>query len=200
MPEYLISEPETWVDQFGDYLYRYALSRIQNPSIAEDMVQETFLAALRKRENFKGLSSERTWLTSILKHKIIDHLRKMSREQPVDDIDSATDLSEDLFDEKGNWELRPSNWNVNPEKLVDRKEFWEIMDLCISDLSKRLALAFRLREIDGLNCNEICNVLKITPSNCWVMLYRARMSIRRCLEIKWFDVKGKEGSDESLVA
>jgi RNA polymerase sigma factor (sigma-70 family) len=173
MPENRISDPETWVDQFGDYLYNYALSRIQNPSTAEDMVQETFLAALRDQGNFKGLSSERTWLTSILKHKIIDHIRKMSREHPVDDLDSATDFS---------------------EKLVDRKEFWEILNHCLSDLSERLALAFRLREIDGMNCDEICNVLQITPSNCWVMLYRARMSIRRCLEIKWFDGKAGEGS------
>ena len=194
MPENRISDPETWVDQFGDYLYNYALSRIQNPSTAEDMVQETFLAALRDRGNFKGLSTERTWLTSILKHKIIDHFRKRSREYPVDDMDLATDFTEDLFDEKGSWTLKPSNWNVNPEKLVDRKEFWEILNHCLSDLSKRLALAFRLREIDGMNCDEICNVLKITPSNCWVMLYRARMSIRRCLEIKWFDVKAGEGS------
>jgi RNA polymerase sigma-70 factor (ECF subfamily) len=149
-----MSDPETWVDQFGDYLYNFALSRIQNPSVAEDVVQETFLAALRDSGNFKGLSSERTWLTSILKHKIIDHFRKVSREQPVDDMDFATDLSDDLFDEKG----------------------------------------IRLREMDGLNCDEICNVLKITPSNCWVMLYRARMSIRRCLEVKWFDTEAGEGS------
>jgi len=189
-----MSDPETWVDQFGDYLYSFALSRIQNVAVAEDMVQETFLAALRDKGNFKGLSSERTWLTSILKHKIIDHMRKMSREQSIDDVDSATDPSGDLFDEKGGWKLKPSDWNVNPEKLVDRKEFWDILNRCLSDLPKRLAMAFRLREIDGMNCDDICNVLKITPSNCWVMLYRARISLRRCLEIKWFDVRTGEGS------
>ncbi len=194
MSENRMSDPETWVDQFGNYLYSFALSRIQNVAIAEDMVQETFLAALRDGRNFKGLSSERTWLTSILKHKIIDHLRKVSREQSIDDVDSATGLSGDLFDEKGGWKLKPSYWNVNPEKLVDRKEFWDILNHCLSDLPKRLALAFRLREMDGLDCNEICNVLKIKPSNCWVMLYRARISIRRCLEIKWFDVRNGEGS------
>lgn len=194
MSENRTSDPETWIDQFGDYLYSFALSRIQNEAVAEDMVQETFLAALRDRKNFKGLSSERTWFTSILKHKIIDYLRKMNRERSIEDVDAVTDLSEALFDEKGSWKLKPAHWNVNPEKLVDRKEFWDILNHCLSDLPTRLALAFRLREMDGLDCNEICNVLNITPSNCWVMLYRARMSLRRCLEIKWFEVRTGEGS------
>jgi RNA polymerase sigma-70 factor (ECF subfamily) len=187
-----MSDPETWVDQYGDYLYHYALSRIHNPTVAEDLVQETFLAALNSRKNFEGLSSERTWLTSILKHKTIDHIRKMVREQPQEDFETFRESENDLFDEKGRWKMKPADWNVNPEKLMDRKEFWGVINKCLSDLPTRLEQAFRLREMDGFDCKEICNVLDITASNCWVMLYRARASVRHCMEINWFGTNNKE--------
>lgn len=186
-----MSDPEIWVDQYGDYLYHYALSRIHNPTVAEDLVQETFLAALNSRKNFEGLSSERTWITSILKHKIIDHIRKTIREQPYEDLETIRESENELFDEKGRWKMKPADWSANPEKLFDRKAFWEVINKCLSDLPTRLAQAFRLREMDGFDCKEICNVLDITASNCWVMLYRARVSIRHCMEINWFGTNTK---------
>ena len=186
-------DPETWIDQYGDYLYRYALTRLQDSAAAEDLVQETFLAALNARENFEGRSSVTTWLTGILKHKLIDHLRKESREQSVKDVESFTPRLDELFDEKGKWKTEPSKWTVNPTELYERKEFWRILARCLTELSGRLVQAFTLRELEELSTEEICKVLNASATNVWVMLYRARMYMRRCLEINWFGVKGYEG-------
>ncbi len=96
-----IDNPESWVDSYGDFLYRFALSRVKDPAVAEDLVQETFLAALRARENFKGQSAGRTWLVAILKHKIVDHIRKKIREPSTDKIETLMDTSDPDFDERG---------------------------------------------------------------------------------------------------
>ena len=188
-----IPDPQAWVDQYGDYLYRYAFTRLQDSAAAEDLVQETFLAALSARENFEGRSSVTTWLTGILKHKIIDHLRKESRSQPVEDVEPFTHSLDELFDEKGKWKIGPSKWNFNPTELYERKEFWRILARCLSELSGRLARAFTLRELEELSTEEICKVLNASATNVWVMLYRARMFMRRCLEINWFGVNSYEG-------
>jgi RNA polymerase sigma-70 factor (ECF subfamily) len=187
-------EPDTWVEQYGDYLYRYAVSRCQDPSIAEDLVQETFLAALRSRESFEGRSSVRTWLTSILRNKIVDHFRKISMERPIDDFESPTAFTDEAFDKEGNWKVGPAKWNINPMKIFEQKEFWRVLSNCLSEVPARLARAFILREIDGLNCEEIRNVLHVSASNCWVMLYRTRMRMRQCLEMNWFGDNAFEDS------
>jgi RNA polymerase sigma-70 factor (ECF subfamily) len=180
-----IDNPETWVDEYGDFLYRFALSRVKDPSVAEDLVQETFLAALRSRENFKGRSAGRTWLIAILKHKIVDYIRKKIREPASDKIESLSDLADSDFSDKGEWQIRPSKWAINPGKIYEQKEFLDVLYRCLAELPERLSEAFMLREMDGLSTEEVCNVLDITATNCWVMLYRARMSLRGCLENKW---------------
>ena len=182
-------DPESWVDQYGDYLFGYAVSRIGDPTIAEDLVQETFLAGLRAQKGFEGRSSVRTWLVAILKNKVVDSLRKMSREKPVEDVETMADLEKDFFHEKGGWRLKPAEWEVNPSRLVERKEFWKIFTDCLVELPKNLSSALKLREMEGMGCDEICKVMDISASNCWVMLYRARMRMRRCLEINWFGEK-----------
>jgi len=180
-----LTDPDLWVDQYGDYLYRFALSRVKDPAAAEEIVQETFLAALRSRHNFQGRSSVRTWLIAILKHKVIDHYRKKRREEPRDDMDSFSDSTDHFFNEKGAWEIRPNKWSTNPMKVYEQREFLEVFHQCVSQLPKRLARTFMLREVDGLSTEDICKILDITATNCWVILYRARMQLRRCLELRW---------------
>jgi RNA polymerase sigma-70 factor (ECF subfamily) len=185
VPEPSMPDPDVWVDQYGDYLHRFALSRVKDPSVAEELVQETFLAALRSQENFQGRSSPRTWLIAILKHKIIDYYRKKRHEEPRDDLESFTDSPDHFFNEKGSWEIRPNKWSTNPTKVYEQREFMEVFYRCVSELPERLARTFMLREMDGLSTEEICKILNITATNCWVILYRARMNLRQCLELRW---------------
>ena len=187
-----IDDPESWVDRYGDFLYRFALSRVKDPSVAEDLVQETFLAALKSRVNFQGRSTARTWLIAILKHKIVDHIRKRVREQASDKVESLSDATandpiEGNFKDDGQWLNRPAKWVVNPMKIYEQKEFMDVLYRCLADLPKRQAEAFMMREIDGLSTEEICKALNITATNSWVMLYRARMWLRQCIENKWLD-------------
>ena len=187
-----IDDPASWVDQYGDFLYRFALSRVKDPSIAEDLVQETFLAALKSRANFQGRSTARTWLIAILKHKIVDHIRKRVREPASDKVESLSDATamdpvEGNFKDDGEWLNRPSKWDVNPLKIYEQKEFMDVLYRCLADLPERQAEAFMMREIEGLSTEEICKALNISATNSWVMLYRARMWLRQCIEKKWFD-------------
>lgn len=185
-----VANPEAWVDEHGDYLYSYALLRLRDRELAEEIVQETFLAALKACRNFAGQSSERTWLVGILKHKIVDHFRRANRERPVADFESAGDES---FHESGEWaghwtrEGAPKEWANDPSQLVEQQEFWEVFHRCLGQLPPRLAQAFTLREIDGFSSDEICNLLSISPNNLWVMLHRARALLRRGLEEHWFE-------------
>jgi len=181
------SNPEQWVDEHGDALYRYAMSRLHQASSAEDVVQETLLAALKAQKNFAGSSPERTWLIGILKHKIVDWIRKESRERPIDDAESLDSLPGDLFDSKGHWRVGPQDWQVNPDKILEHKEFRGILRACLAHLPDRLRSAFSLRELEQEKTEEICKVLEVTPTNLWVMLYRARMSLQHCLNEKWFN-------------
>lgn len=186
-----ISDPKTWVDQHGDYLFRCAQLRIRDPKLAEDMVQETFLAALQARDRFAGQSSERSWLVGILKHKIIDHFRKVTRERPDPNVDFMDDEFHELFDEAGHWKTHttgPKEW-ADPSSALDRKEFWEVLKRCLSKLPPRMATAFALREIDDMSTEEICATLNITTSNFWVMLHRARTHLRQCLEVNYMGIR-----------
>jgi RNA polymerase sigma-70 factor (ECF subfamily) len=185
-----IDNPENWVDEYGDFLYRYALSRVKDPTIAEDLVQETFLAALKARQNFQGRSTARTWMIAILKHKIVDYIRKKVREPASDKVESLSDAAvndsvDGSFASDGEWKNRPAEWAVNPTKLYEQKEFFDILYRCLGELPGRQAKAFMMREIDGLSTDEICKALGISATNSWVILYRARMLLRQCLEINW---------------
>lgn len=193
-PSPQLDDPASWVDLYGDLLYRVALSRVKDPSIAEDLVQETFLAALKSRANFQGRSTARTWLIAILKHKIVDHIRQRVREPASDKVESlsdafANDPAEGNFKDDGGWLNRPAKWDVNPMKIYEQKEFMVILYRCLADLPERQAEAFMMRELDGLSTDEICKALNISATNSWVMLYRARMWLRQCIEKNWLDAK-----------
>ncbi len=185
--------PADWVERYGDYLFRYAMLRLRDRSVAEDLVQETFLAALSSRGTYEGRSSESTWLVGILKNKIADHFRRQYREAPPADGDPESRVEEGLFDASGHWASGPSDWRANPADLFRQKEFLDRLSECLSDLSPKHANAFTLREIEGLGTREICKLLDVSETNLWVILHRARMVLRRCLEIRWFSKgTGKE--------
>ena len=185
--------PDMWVQDHGDLLFRYALVRLRDRAAAEEVVQETFLAALKGREQFKGQASERTWLVGILKHKIIDYFRKSSREIPVTFLPSSEDSPEDVFDDDGKWKTEPGAWGDDPAGVLERKEFWKTFKECMGDLPRRLAEIFSLREFEGLGTEEIRNLMNVSATNLNVLLYRARLRLARCLDTNWFRTEQKEG-------
>lgn len=168
-------------------LYKFAMLQLRDESRAEDAVQETLMAAIQGAKRFSGGSSVRTWLIGILKHKIIDHFRKASREEPLttDNEESSFDEFDVLFKDDGHFIDPPAAW-ANPEAALDQSEFFEVMERCMQALPKNTARVFMLREIMGTDTDEICTELSITSNNCWVLLYRARMALRECLQQRWF--------------
>ncbi len=180
------SNINNWLNAHGDYLYRFALARLKDPHHAEDALQETMLAAI-KNNSYQGESAVRTWLTGILKHKIIDLQRKQIREQPVSDIidlDNSDTSMDDFFDQSGHWLDRPQTLNM-PDGSLEQKQFLTILDACINKLPAKLKVMFMLRDVQELDNENICKELNITSTNAWVMLYRARMGLRKCLELNW---------------
>jgi RNA polymerase sigma-70 factor, ECF subfamily len=198
-PASRLSDPERWVELYGDYLFKYALSRLRDTVKAEDMVQETFLAALKGGENFAGRSAEKSWLVGILKNKICDHYRKASRETSFTDLEFYSDEENDRFIPDGlfkdGWihELGPQEW-TSPGASLDSEVFWKTFHDCSDKLPRNVSAVFTLREVDGVESREICSLLNITESNLWVMLHRARMALRRCLETNWFAKQGRHES------
>ncbi len=180
-------QPEKWVEHYSDFLYRYAYSRVNDQTMAEDLVQETFLSALKAYDNFDGKSSERTWFVSILKHKIIDYYRKKSRTAKYFQ-DPGVNEGADDYDDNGYWRLEhaPADWGNHPEDVLHQKEFMLILRECISALPEKIAAVFTLREMEEIDSKDICKELDITSSNLWVILHRARNQLRKCLEINWF--------------
>ena len=177
------------VEQYRGYLLRYALLQLRDPTAAEDVVQETLLAAVEGAGRFSGRSTIKTWLTGILKHKIIDLVRRQSREQPLvqreDDERSEADVVDALFRADGHWQSFPAAWG-DPDKALENARFWEAFELCAGNMPAKMARVFMMREVMELSTEEICKELGITATNCWVMLHRARLSLRECFETKWF--------------
>ena len=184
-----LSSPEHWLTKHGNYLFRFAMLQLRDEHLAEDAVQETLLAALEGQKNFSGNASERTWLISILKNKVVDIIRKKIREPTQENLeeqmdDAQNDVVDALFDARGHWVTPPQDWG-NPEKMLEQKRFWEIFTECMKNLPPQLALLYSLREISGMATDEICKDMAISPTNSWVMLHRARIGLKQCFEINW---------------
>lgn len=175
------------LEQLRAYLLRYAMHQLRDPSLAEDVVQETLLAALDSRSAFSGKSAYRSWAVGILKHKIIDATRRQSRERflTTNEENSEAEVIDALFDANGSWRQIPADWG-NPEKSFENRKFWETLERCLELIPARTARAFMMREVMDVTSDEICKELAITPTNLWVMLHRARLSLRECLDRKWF--------------
>ena len=179
-----MSDFRTRVEGERPYLLRYAALQLRDRHTAEDAVQETLLAALAGEAAFAGRSNLRTWLTGILKHKIVDAIRRASRESPLAGDDDFGEFDA-LFDQSGHWRDMPSAW-ADPDASLEQKEFFAKLEECLSRLPARTAQAFMMREHLGFETDEICKELGVTPTHCWVLLYRARMALRLCLEQNWF--------------
>ncbi len=182
--------PETWLDDHGDALYGYAMLRVRDAALAEDLVQETLLAALGAQAGFGGRAEPRTWLIGILKNKLVDHLRKWGREESFDATLVDDDTWAGKFDPTGHWQQTPAHWR-EPAFLVENAELGAIMTTCIERLPEKYRMLFVLREVDGMGSEELLELLGIsTAANLWVMLSRARERLRACVERAWMPGRG----------
>ena len=190
--------PENWVTEYADYLYQFALSRVNEEEIAQDLVQDTFLSALKGKDKFKGNSAEKTWLCSILKNKIFDHFRcnykqTLALEEGNSSTENRTDeFSASYFDEeyKG-WKTStcPKEWDHPFPTDIEKKEFYFTLQKCLSFLPKTWASVFCLKNMDELSGEDICKELQITSSNLYIIMHRAKLQLRSCMEKTWFRLK-----------
>lgn len=177
--------PQEWVQLYGDALFSYAIARVGERSVAEDLVQETLLAGMEAREGFGGRSSEKSWLTGILKHKIVDHFRRQDHgtERKMDYV-ADTDA---FFDREGHWRQPMAKWGGSADRMAADREFADALRACVDKLPAAQRNAFSLRESAQLGTEEICNLLGLTATNLGVILHRARMRLRVCLEETWLN-------------
>lgn len=178
-------------------LLRFAILQLRSDSLAEDAVQDALIAVLEKPDSFAGQSSLRTYVTGILKYKIIDALRLARRTLPIetDDDQSEDDVIDALFRANGHTHAMPHNWG-DPDATLERQDFFRVMEICLENLPPKTARIFMMREWLELETDEICKELNISASNAWVMLYRARIRLRECLDLNWF---GKSSSSEGSL-
>jgi RNA polymerase sigma-70 factor (TIGR02943 family) len=187
---------ERWLSQYGDHLYRYACSRVADASQAEDLLQETLISALKSFESFRGQSTEKTWLTGILRHRILDFYRKRARQWRVPDSFEGVEGS--WFDQDGHWNREHSNagmeWEPDPSHILDQKEFMETLHHCITQLPEKAAAVFVQRELEFEKTASILEDLNISESNLWVLLHRARNMLKRCIQTNWEPISETEQS------
>jgi RNA polymerase sigma-70 factor (ECF subfamily) len=180
-------DPRQWVATHADYLYGYAITRVNDEEQARDLVQDTFLAALRRVEKFEGRSSERTWLTAILKNKIVDVYRKKSSGlKPV--IIKDPDMEPDnFFGEDGHWlnDYGPKAFGIENEDHLEKKEFQQILQKCLGKLPILWKAVFTMKHIDDEATETICTEMKVTSANFWVIIHRAKLNLRACLQKNW---------------
>lgn len=183
MPKHQL-DPNQWIDKYADYLFNYTITRVSDKEIAQDLVQETFFAGLKSKNNFKGEASERTWLVSILKRKIIDHYRKINsnKGQAEVRINYRDDESE------GDWleERVADPFDKNAEGEIENTELGLAIHNCLEKLPTKQAEIFKRKSIQNFETDVICNEFNITPSNLWVIIHRARTSLANCLEENWY--------------
>ncbi len=184
------TDPSVWLDEHGAALHSYAFMRVRNESTAEDLVQETLLAAIQAIKTYQGQSSERTWLIGILKHKLMDYFRKAAREIQFEDDEQINELVDaQSYNERGQLNIEIKNWS-QPEKALEQDEFWNTIYSCVDNLPQRFATIFLLREVDGFETDELCKTLDMSPSNLWTTLSRIRKKMQQCLDANWFNRTG----------
>jgi RNA polymerase sigma-70 factor (TIGR02943 family) len=183
------ADPERWVDEYGDYLYRYAWSRLRDETAADEVVQETFLAGIRFQDRFTGEGAERAWLLGIMKRKLIDYIRMRNRYDRDGSYEDTNDPSAQLFDQKGNWRA-DSFASDTPDGQLESKEIWDVVRNCLQHIPKGQADVFSLSVMEEMDSDQICSELDISPSNLWVRLHRARLALAKCVGARWFQDEG----------
>ncbi|MEB8330027.1 sigma-70 family RNA polymerase sigma factor [Flavobacteriaceae bacterium KMM 6897] len=180
-----VLQPKIWVDQYADYLFNYAVSRVSDAEIAKDLVQETFFAGLKSAKNYKGDAAERTWLIAILKRKVIDHYRKINSNKGKAEVRMTYNSSSET---EGDWleEQVADPMSVLENSDIENEELGTAIQECISKLPKKQSLVFTMKTVQGMSTEDICNELDINPSNLWVMIHRARTTLMDCLNQNWF--------------
>jgi RNA polymerase sigma-70 factor (TIGR02943 family) len=179
------SDPTEWVEEHGDYLYNYAFGQVRGEADAEDLVQETFLAALKARDRFNGHASLRTWLVSILRHKICDHFRRKYRERLANN-DDATDHQP--FDRAMLWIHETAAECASPSRCIDLNDFRESLESALCQLPPRIAQAFSMYEMEECASADVCSRMNISEQNLWTMVHRARKRLRELLPNSWNDI------------
>lgn len=180
---------ENWVNEYSDALYSWAFYKTSSKETAEDLVQDTFLAAFNKLDSFKGKSQPKTWLFSILNNKVIDHYRlsaKTTKQTISLSEEKGYEISDGFFDENENWKSNAIHpiWNQDQE-LLDDPNFNNVMQLCMDDLPQNWKYAVTSKYLTDKDANEICQYLNITVSNYWQIIHRAKLVLKKCLEMKW---------------
>ncbi len=186
MDNLLSFDPQQWVQKYADMLYAYTVVRVTDTGIAEDIVQDTFLSAWKNRASYKGDASEKNWLFSILKNKIIDYYRKNARSI----VNTAReDIPEANFNEAEHWtkDTSPKDWGIDYTETIETKEFYTVLQSCKNKLQKKQQAVFSMKYLEDLDAEEICKVLNISPSNYWVLIHRAKLQLRGCLEKNWIN-------------
>ena len=178
--------PEKWVKLHADFLFQYAVTRVSNHDMAKDLVQETFFSGLKGIDGFRGRASERTWLISILKRKIIDYYRK------INSMKGKREINMSFFDEgenEGDWieAQAPKTWDNLADKAIENTELGEVLNNCIRKLPEKYRIVFLLKTEGQYESEDICNELGISSSNLWVIIHRARVQLRKCIETNWFN-------------
>lgn len=182
----ILIDPTSWVDDHGDYLYRYALSRLRDTNAAEEVVQETFLAGIRFLDRYNGRGAERAWLLGILKRKLVDYVRMRARFDRDGSSRDGNDPTLQLFDAQGNWNPGAFRFEL-PDRAVESRELWDVVKGCLNHLPAGQADVFVLSVMENMDSDQICRELEITPSNLWVRLHRARLALARCVGARWFE-------------
>ena len=184
-------DPKKWVENYADYLYNYAYYRVNNPALAEDLVQDTFLAGINARETYKALASEKTWLASILKNKIIDHYKKAStkNESPLQISAQEAPAYDYFFDKQkmGHWQkdTLPKDWGNDAEAQIETKEFYGVLEKCMSGIPAKWQGIFKMSLMEEKDSVLVCKEFNLSSSNFWVIIHRAKLQIRECLEKNW---------------
>ncbi|MFD2543525.1 sigma-70 family RNA polymerase sigma factor [Lacinutrix gracilariae] len=184
MPNHQI-DPNKWIDSYSDYLFNFTISRVNDRDLAKDLVQETFFAGLKSMKNFKGEASERTWLISILKRKIIDYYRKINSNKGKAEVRMNYNSSSES---EGDWleERVADPFDKTAEDSLENEELGDAIYNCLGKLPEKQATVFKMKTIEGIDTETICNELNITASNLWVIIHRARTTMATCMEKNWF--------------